>query len=273
MPSDIRYRNACVTSWSDEVVFDETCVKYIIYHREICPDTKKLHYHIYVEFKNKVTIKKVKEIFKDNTIHIEPRHGTSKQAIDYVVKDTNEFEVVEYGTRKKSGERNDIKSAVNMIKENKKNIDIINDMPIVFVKFHRGLEKTRFEINKVKANTFRILKNYVITGPAGCGKTRYVYDLYGYDNVYKLDAGTSVWFDGYDGQEILLIDDFYGWIKYGHLLNILDGYPLRLDIKGGHTWALWNKVFITSNDIPALWYQKGLTPALERRITKIELIE
>jgi len=89
------------------------------------------------------------------------------------------------------------------------------------------------------------------------------------ENIFKIDGDDTLWWDGYQGQKILLIDDFYGTIKYGKLLNILDIYPLRLPTKGGHTYANWEKIYITSNDKPDKWYQKGLTPALERRLNTI----
>jgi len=81
-------------------------------------------------------------------------------------------------------------------------------------------------------------------------------------------------FDGYEGQKEILIDDFYGNIKLNFLLKILDGHKLRINIKGGHRYALWNKVYITSNTQVDEWYQTimltnpKLKDALDRRITK-----
>jgi hypothetical protein len=72
---------------------------------------------------------------------------------------------------------------------------------------------------------------------------------------------------------VLLIDDFYGWIKYGFLLKVLDIYPLRLAVKGSHAYACWETVYITSNKAPETWYAGGMTAALRRRIHSIEHIE
>ena len=35
----------------------------------------------------------------------------------------------------------------------------------------------------------------------------------------------------------------------------LDGYQLRLPIKGGHTYAYWNKVYITTNKPWENWHE------------------
>ena len=42
----------------------------------------------------------------------------------------------------------------------------------------------------------------------------------------------TLWFDGYRGQKTLILDDFYGWLKYGDLLKILEGHPYRCQMKG-----------------------------------------
>ena len=108
----------------------------------------------------------------------------------------------------------------------------------------------------------------VYWGDSGTGKTRKAIEDSGSD-FFILDQGERVWFDGYDGEKTLIVDDYYGWIKYGMLLRILDGHPYRAEIKGGFRWALWTRVIITSNKKPEDWYQQGLTPALKRRITKV----
>lgn len=261
-----------ITSWGETVDYIKDNVKYIIYKREICPDTKKLHYHIYVEFIKRVVMKSIKKIFGDDTIHIEKRMGSVKQCQDYIKKDKDDgFVVFEDGDVSKQGERNDIKDAVNSIIEGATTLDIIEENPVVFCKYHKALEKIKFEVMKENANKWRNIKTTVLIGPAGCGKTRTVIDKYGSENVFKLnssDKGT-VWFNGYEGEKVLLIDDFYGWIKYGDFLTMLDGYKYRCDIKGGHTWAFWDTIYITSNDAVSSWYAKGLTPALKRRINKI----
>jgi hypothetical protein len=111
----------------------------------------------------------------------------------------------------------------------------------------------------------------VYHGPPGTGKTRKA--LEENKEYYLLDnSGGPVWFDGYEGEETLVIDDFYGWIKYNFILRLLDGHPCRLPIKGGFTYAGWTTVIITSNVHPDSWY-KCDTQAMHRRITSIDYIE
>lgn len=91
----------------------------------------------------------------------------------------------------------------------------------------------------------------------------------GTQEYYILDQAERVWFDGYEGEPRLVIDDFYGWIKYGMLLRILDGHQFRGEVKGGHIYGHWTTVIITSNKRPDEWYKDGLTPALARRINEV----
>lgn len=60
---------------------------------ELCPSTKVLHYHAYVELLAKTRFSTVKEALHSteghawSKAHVEPRVGTAQQAIDYVKKD------------------------------------------------------------------------------------------------------------------------------------------------------------------------------------------
>lgn len=119
-----------------------------------------------------------------------------------------------------------------------------------------------------RMNTF--IENFeciVLWGISGSGKTRYVFDKFGPLNVYKLNNYDNLWFDGYNNQKILLIDDFYGNIKYWLLLNLLDKYHTNIPIKGGFKVSNWNKIFITSNEHWEYWYRNIDISALKRRIT------
>nr|AOV86221.1 putative rep protein [uncultured virus] len=97
----------------------------------------------------------------------------------------------------------------------------------------------------------------VIWGAPGLGKTRKALELAG-PAAYWLPrpAGTTSWFDGYIGQETIVIDEFYGWLSLDLLCRILDRYPYQVETKGGSTPLLVKKVIITSNVPPLQWYPK-----------------
>lgn len=238
-------------------------VSYMKGQRETCPTTGKLHWHAYIELKKSTRFSVLKKLWEgDNIQDIKDEKG----ALRYVEKPESRIEGTQFeeGDKKSQGQRNDLKKIVEDIKNNDVQMEDV-------LKYSRGIKEVRAILNKEsRTKEFRILNVEVLIGKSGAGKTRSVYDKYGYENVYKLDCcQNETWFDGYEGEKVLLIDDFYGWIKWGHLLNILDGYPLRLQIKGGHDWANWDKVYITSNKNIEDWYARVDISALHRRINNI----
>lgn len=103
-------------------------------------------------------------------------------------------------------------------------------------------------------------KNGIWFGEAGCGKT------YGAEQV-AIDNGKSMfkipiaqlkkgWYDGYQGEEIVLFDDFRGSsMEPQEFLNLLDGIA-QFPIKGGHVQNKASVLFFTSPDHPINWWPK-----------------
>lgn len=123
-----RYRNACFTAWSPlglEVtskVPGELC-KYLVVGKEVCPETKKVHYQGYLELSTQVSMKTLKTWLCQETVHIEHRKGTAAQAADYCKKD-GEYE--EFGTISKPGKRNDLAVMREMVKDGAEDHEIVD---------------------------------------------------------------------------------------------------------------------------------------------------
>jgi len=115
----------------------------------------------------------------------------------------------------------------------------------------------------------------VFWGDTGTGKTRGVYEFAGDKPVYPLSQnynGGVVWWDAYQGEEIVLIDDFYGWLPISYLLKLLDRYPMLIRTRDGHIQFTSRIVFITSNTSPDEWYPNApeeVRRALRRRFTQV----
>lgn len=272
------FRNTCCALFKEPSPNMDK-IKYICWQKEVCPTTGKEHWQTYCEFKDKYSIGKCKEYLGVENAHIEKRMGEPSAARAYCCKQESRApgsEFFEYGVipndsgkgKGGKGKRNDLVRLANKV-VNKEEIE-----PVEILRYDRGIQALRAHLNQKETAHFRHVKTTVLYGKAGKGKTSFIFEKHGYENVYKLDAcnGADVWFDGYDGQTVLLIDDFYGWIKWGQLLNILDGYPLRLQIKNSHGWANWDTVYITSNSPITSWYEstdKRDFTALTRRIFAI----
>jgi hypothetical protein len=109
----------------------------------------------------------------------------------------------------------------------------------------------------------------VYYGPPGVGKSSRALLEGGPDSFWlpKPSGKTStLWWDGYEGQSTVIIDEFYGWISRDLMCRICDRYPLNVETKGGTVRFMAKKVIITSNQHPTEWWKIGLGP-MERRLS------
>jgi hypothetical protein len=86
-----------------------------------------------------------------------------------------------------------------------------------------------------------------IYGKAGVGKTRYVMDKYGDENVYRITDYDGKLFDNYNNEDIIIFEEFRGQVRIDIMLNYLDVYPLRLPARYNNKIACFTKVFLVTN--------------------------
>lgn len=235
-------RDWCFTAWKNPTYNKE--MRYLVCGREICPTTKKLHYQGFVIYRKQHRLKKAKELLESGIeTHMEVRRGTREQAREYCTKD-GEYE--EHGQFEAYTKEQLFKQPIPYLREN---------YPEFYCRYYKGLERLQ-----EKGDKWRDVTVTFTWGGSGTGKTREVMEM---DDVFKIDPPYK-WWDGYEGESILLIDDYReGSIERGMLLNLLDGYRMRLETKGSHTWAKWSKVYITSNFAPPI------DGALHRRLSVV----
>lgn len=280
MERNSQSQNWCFT-WNNPE-FELTCenvphLEYIIYQKEQ-GENGTVHYQGYLETCRRVRLSQLKNIHQG--IHWEIRRGTQAQAIAYASKrDTRIEGPWEWGVARRSnqGRRSDLESVARGIESGQSFASLSKEFEAECLQYRRSIleavrERDRQEL---KRNMRESLEVVVYWGDPGAGKTRAVYDTEGIDNVYALTecSNGNVWFDGYEKEPVLLIDDFRGWIKFQQLLKILDIYPLRIPIKGSYDYAAWTKVYITSNHSPDSWYNPDSGHsfgALRRRIHRVE---
>jgi hypothetical protein len=243
----------------------DSCL-YLCYGHEVGEEKKTPHLQGYVYFENPRTMRGVSRMDAFSRAHLAAAKGSARQNREYCSKqDTANF--VELGEMPRQGDRTDISAFLDAVKEGADDYELMCDFPREFVKYGRAIDRARSATLKRKARSFRQVTVTTLIGPTGTGKTRLAFhmdpDLYVVPNP---SGASQLWFDGYTGQKTILLDDFYGWIKYGFLLRLLDGHRMQAAIKGSFTAAAWTQVIITSNQHPSQWYQKGLTPALKRRL-------
>jgi len=245
--------------------------RYMIYGLEVGEEGTP-HLQGYLEFTKGLRFRQVQQFFANPRVWFErkSKFSTRTQSRDYCKKDKHFFE---FGTWIEDGQRTDLEMARQMISDGATQLEIANEHFGSWVRYHKAFELYRIMLNK---NKERDLICNVFHGPTGTGKTRKAIDLHHEDFFIITQGNNGVWFDGYHGEKHLIIDDFFGWIKYTHLLRILDRYPLNTETKGGHVLAEWKHVTITSNSHPRDWYTSRIWEGspLQRRIDSVvELTE
>jgi len=228
------------------------------------------HLQVYVIFDKKKRMTALKKI--NARAHWDPRYGTHQQAKEYCTKEDTRmrgpWEVGEEPADKEQGKRNDLLSLKRKLDEGKTESEIASDPETfpVWARYHKVVARYRMLTGKQRDwPTF----TQVIWGRPGLGKTRLARDMAG-PAAYWLPrpAGQTAWFDGYIGQDIIVIDEFYGWLSLDLLCRVLDRYPMQVETKGGAFPLTVKKVIITSNVPPAQWYKlpPERTAALFRRL-------
>jgi len=160
------------------------------------------------------------------------------------------------------GTRTDLQDFYKLVKAGKTDLELAEFNFATFSSTLRAIDRIRFAVRPVSEGPREII---LLCGPKGVGKTRWAYD--NYPDLYKKPTGE--WWNGYEGQKVVLFDDYYGYFKYHDLLTILDRYPINLPIKGGFVWAQYDTVIITSNKHPKDWYKLNWGWPLRRRLNKI----
>ena len=91
----------------------------------------------------------------------------------------------------------------------------------------------------------------MVGGPSS-GKSYAIYKLFPCAGKTTL-GNCGTWFNNNDS-DVLVIENFSNQIPPATMRNILDNYPLNLEVKGGMKPAMYNTVIITSNLTPDLWF-------------------
>lgn len=243
---------------------NNACVRGCIWQEER-GENGTVHYQGYIEFTKKMSFKAIKEVIGERA-HVEERKGTREQAINYCRKEDTRVDGpwiygdMEIDKPGKQGKRTDLDDACDLIVTNGRNIgkglhEVAVSNPTTFVKFHKGLQALATRINMGD----RTEKPRVewIYGPTGCGKTLYATTR---SSTFYIKDGT-MWWDGYEQQETIVIDDFDGKWPFRDLLRILDRYPYQGQYKGGYVKINSPNIIITCDRRPEVLYDVILSDA------------
>lgn len=259
---------------------EQTGLLYMVVQVEAAPTTGKVHCQGYIALKERTSLPTLKKLFSPGA-HWEVARGTPKENYEYCTKEHGLAGPWEMGKRPDGkGTRSDLKGVYAMVKAEKTNAEILEATEGKAAKFEKAVNFMRATLNeKASDRQLQGVNVVVLYGPTGTGKTYAAVNHFGKDDYHIQDCpatpNSKLWFDGYAGQRVLILDDFSGdFCNYRYLLRVLDKYRLKVEIKGSHVWALWTTVVITTNVHPSGWYGAATNSApLRRRINEIRYCE
>lgn len=223
---------------------------------ETCPTTSRRHIQAVVYFPNKVRLGTVRKEVSD-TAHWETVKDPAG-AVLYCGKEETRFEgPYEFGN-----------NPLLARKKRKQDLD-----------FTRPLKELVLD-NPFRAKQLKEAKGILVSprhksctglwleGCTGTGKSKISHLIGSYLGDYYVKDSTK-WWDCYDAEKLVLLDDYRGEWSAQELLTTIDRYPKRVEYKGGYSQLKAEYVIITSNKSLEECYlnvDKKTLDALKRRI-------
>lgn len=243
-------------------------IRFIVYQREHCPTTGRLHVQGYIEFTKAFRKQGVQGALRCRTASVRTCDGTAQDNINYCTaekdKDGNPKRAsattgldpgpFQWGSPASStqGQRSDldeVKIVLDEAKSDQPMLEAANKCWRPFLMYGRMMEKYLELKDRSGSSQWRKVTTYWISGTSSTGKSRWCYESYGPGEIFTWSTRKPTqWFDGYRSQPVLLIDDLdKDEVPIASMLRLLDHYPLTLPIKGGHVQAQWTTVLVVSN--------------------------
>lgn len=232
-----------------------------------------------VEFKQPVAPNATRSVLPG--AHVDKRRGSFAQSYDYCTKDdtrlpdTSVYTVGDCDAQRLSS-RSGLQDAAAAVLAGRSLRAVAAEGPATYVRSYRGLAALRNHYLEGLTRSPPVVR--LLHGPTGCGKS-WAARWYAEDRGLGLFARPTDrgWFDGMDGEPLLLLDEFdRSQLTLATLLRCLDRYSFSVPVKGGYaSMNAVKEIWITTNLHARDWYnwdnREGQYAALARRISEVYL--
>lgn len=211
------------------------------------PPANYHHWQIIMHLTKKRRLASIKKYFPERA-HFDAVKCID-EALNYCAKDD---ETTCPGTRFSFGShpfRRNCKRDWDEVYQCAKNGDLDDISADVLVRYYNNLKKikTDFMTPPRREN----VKGFVYWGLTGTGKTTRAFDE-APDAYFKI--ASNKWWDGYRGQESVILDEFTGQVSVEHILRWINWAPCLVETKGGTIPLLATTFYFTSNVNPEDWW-------------------
>lgn len=245
--------------------------QYIMGQTEMGSAGTQPHFQFFVTFVNPRTRGGVLRLFAPSKPHMEVCRGTTEDNVKYCSKTEtratgrHKFQW-EVGTRPMQGNRVDLVQVMTYAIDHSL-LEIWAQFPVAMVRYHRGVAE--FKRSQLRAQRVKP-RVKVLFGVTGSGKSHLAAmtasgsvdgNTLGTEDYFSMmmPTGGAAWFDGYHGQNHVVLEDFgIEAVDYRLFLRILDRWPIRVQVKGGSVEFAPTLIIITSNHHPRDWFPKDV---------------
>lgn len=226
--------------------------------------------------KNKVSYKQVHALFPDDMKEwVRRAAGTPLQCWEYCTKDETKVAGPWSKGQKPdgAGKRNDLHDFVadaKLLKTGERTLKDLQEKHIAvearYMKYYDRVVAREWPKRTVETQCT------LVWGPPATGKTTWALAeasrIYGADEVYYLPLKehkeSQQWWDQYDGQKVVIIEDAdTDFMGKGYFKRLIDKVPLQVQTKGGHKNFSAAHVYITAN-----MNEEGLFPYHDMAIAR-----
>lgn len=259
-------------------IMDKNGIQFLAYGLETCPTSGELHHQAFLYFYNpradtKNNRNKIGNFWGPTHCFAKGMDGSFQQNDAYCKK---ESELTKLGDEPKQGSRGDIKENIKLLSSGETSLeDLMFLDPVNYNQYKNTYKDVVNCLMKTKFRT-EMTKGIWYWGKTGTGKSHTAFENYHPKTHFIKDLNVQ-WWDNYEQQDTVIINEFRGEIKFSEMLDLVDKWPKNVPVRNSPSVPFTSKlVIVTSSKPPEEIYSGVCTDTerldqLERRFEIIKL--
>lgn len=249
-------------------------VTYCVWQLE-CGEAGTMHFQGYLECLGQQTMTRLHSVPGLETAHFEVRRASQERAIQYAKKeDTRVDGPWEFGEPKKQGERSDLLEVKEKLDKKIPLKQVHEEHFGTMIRYGKALKEYKRTITKPRDFKSKV---FLFIGPPGKGKSTLMKLLAAkIGSFYKapMPKGSGQYYDDYDGQDVLILDEFDGSrMRPTEFNDICDEHECVLTVHGGAGHQMVSKfIFIGTNYLPCKWWKNRNPAQVRQTMRRIDVI-